>query len=413
MSAPLATVLGLAAFAVVLLTVILIHEAGHFVVAKLSGIRVDEFAFGFGPRLLSHRWGETVYSLRALPAGGFVRMAGMLGIEGEADAGPRNFRRASVPRRLATIVAGIVANLLLGATCMTVAATLPLPSTVVAGGAVSAAGMRSGDVITAVNGVSLDRSSPAVVGDQLHAATDKGAGMPLQLTFRGSDGASHAITVHPQLVLQIPGDVVMVVTAVNGHPVSMGDPVQVLGAGTPVTALGWRQGDPSRSVTREVTVRQSADLASTDTPDPSAAWRLGYGPDAPGAPLPTAVTSGLESVPRFVSMTVGALAQHGTAGLSGPIGIYAVSSQAARNGAADFIAVIGEVSLSVAFLNVLPIPFLDGGRLLFIVIEAVRRRSLDPRIELTATAVGLALLVTAAVFITVGDASHFSSLGNP
>ncbi len=113
-------VTGIAAVILVLLVVVLVHEGGHFVLAKWAGVRVDEFAFGFGPRLWAHRRGETTYSLRAIPAGGYVKMAGMLGLEGEADAGERNFYRASIPKRMMVILAGIVANMILAGLLFTV-----------------------------------------------------------------------------------------------------------------------------------------------------------------------------------------------------------------------------------------------------------------------------------------------------
>ncbi|MFZ2034256.1 MAG: site-2 protease family protein, partial [Candidatus Dormiibacterota bacterium] len=103
------------AFILVLVSVITVHEFGHFAVGKLSGIKVEEFSIGFGPKLYSRTVGETLYAIRAIPAGGFVRMAGMLGLTGESDAGDRNFYRASRPRRFATVAAGIVSNFIFGA----------------------------------------------------------------------------------------------------------------------------------------------------------------------------------------------------------------------------------------------------------------------------------------------------------
>ena len=90
------------AIVLTLFVIVTIHELGHYLFAKWSGIRVDEFAIGFGPRVYGIRRGETLYSIRLIPAGGFVRMAGMMGIEGEPDAGERNFYRASIPRKSAT-----------------------------------------------------------------------------------------------------------------------------------------------------------------------------------------------------------------------------------------------------------------------------------------------------------------------
>ena len=120
-------VLGPLAFVAVIVVVISVHEFGHFVFGKVFGIRVDEFAIGFGPRVISRQWGETVYAIRAIPLGGFVRMAGMIGHESEADAGERNFYRASIPKRLITLLAGVTFNVILGGILFTVVAMLPRP----------------------------------------------------------------------------------------------------------------------------------------------------------------------------------------------------------------------------------------------------------------------------------------------
>src|ERR1700719_1812094 len=116
------------AFILVLVSVITVHEFGHFAVGKLSGIKVEEFAIGFGPKLYSRRFGETLYAIRAIPAGGFVRMAGMLGLTGESDAGERNFYRASRPRRFATVSAGIIANFIFGGFIFAIVDMQPTPS---------------------------------------------------------------------------------------------------------------------------------------------------------------------------------------------------------------------------------------------------------------------------------------------
>ena len=101
--------------AIVGLVVIVVgfHELGHFSFGKLFGIRVDEFSIGFGKRLFSRQKGETTYSVRMIPLGGYVKMAGMLNHPREADAGERNFYRAAVPKRLITLRAGVLFNVIL------------------------------------------------------------------------------------------------------------------------------------------------------------------------------------------------------------------------------------------------------------------------------------------------------------
>src|SRR5450432_2294129 len=144
-----------AAFLLVLVTVITVHEGGHFIVGKLSGIQVDEFSVGFGPKLYSKKIGETLYAVRAIPAGGFVHMAGMLGLVGESDAGDRNFYRASRPRRFATVAAGIVVNFLFGGLIFAIVDLQPTPYFFDSHAASGAAGLKSGDTIVAINGATI------------------------------------------------------------------------------------------------------------------------------------------------------------------------------------------------------------------------------------------------------------------
>src|SRR5207253_7734870 len=164
---------------ITLLAVVLVHECGHFSVAKLAHIRVDEFAVGFGPKVFWRRRGETLYSLRAIPAGGFVRMPGMLGLEGEPDAGDRNFYRASKPRRFSTLAAGIVFNFVFAGLCFTAVNMAPTPSRVLAGGPLATAGVGDGATIIAIDGVAVRHDTPPDVTTDLHAATARSQGRPL------------------------------------------------------------------------------------------------------------------------------------------------------------------------------------------------------------------------------------------
>ena len=165
------------AFLVLITIVVVVHEGGHYTLAKLSGIRVDEFFVGFGPRVVSFRRGDTEYGIRALPVGGFVRMPGMLGLEGEADAGERNFYRATVPRRLATIAAGVIFNLVFGALCLTVVAAQASPSYVPAGEPTARAGLVNGDVILSIGGSTISYASPTATDDDFYSrrAAEPGA----------------------------------------------------------------------------------------------------------------------------------------------------------------------------------------------------------------------------------------------
>jgi regulator of sigma E protease len=423
----MSVLLGILGFLLLLTVVVVIHESGHYVLAKLSGVRVDEFAIGFGPRLLAKKLGETVYSVRALPLGGFVRMPGMLGLEGEADAGERNFYRASMPRRIATLVAGVLANFLLGAVCFTVVFAHTVPPRVAPGEAAAQGGLKDGDVITAIGGITIDTTSNESIAAGLHQATQLSRGADLTVVYRSADGSTRQTRVHPQLVLYGPGlpqdddNTPIVITAVEGRAVGTGDPRELLGNGGAVTVSGFRLHDIASGTGGDAygpaTVR-GVDNGDGGGAEPQAAWRIGYATGQPGEPLLTAARDGVLAIPEFVTSTAGAIGDlfvhpSTAAGqFSGPVGIAAETGSTVKEGWIAYIGEIGLVSLSLGFLNVLPIPFLDGGRLLFLVIEAVRHRRMDPRREAAVHAAGLALLILVVVLITIGDIHNLSS-GSP
>jgi regulator of sigma E protease len=421
-----------AAFLLVLVTVITVHEGGHFIVGKLSGIQVDEFSVGFGPKLYSRKIGETLYAVRAIPAGGFVRMAGMLGLVGESDAGDRNFYRASRPRRFATVAAGIVVNFLFGGLIFAIVDMQPTPYFFDAHAASGAAGLKSGDTIVAINGLQIREDTINHVTTDLHHATTTSQGHPLTVVYRGSDGSLHSTILTPRLNISNivtnqstvaggklpPGG--LVVTAINGQPVGTGDPAALLGGGSPVAISGYlanADGSASKSFTN-VTVSGITDGYPANNAI-HAAWLMGVAPGYDGDSPPAAIANGFTAIPTFIwSEFTGiyGLIVHppqggvnGPEGFTGPVGIAQETATATNNGFLGpngLLWWIGFISMNLGFVNMLPIPFLDGGKLLFILIESVRRRRLNPKVEAVITAVGLAVIVVFAVYVTIGDVSR-------
>ena len=435
------TVVG--AIILVLLTVVLVHEGGHFLVGKLCGIRVDEFSVGFGPRIAAKTVGETTYSLRVLPAGGYVRMAGMLGLEGEADAGDRNFYRATIPKRLATILAGIVANMIFAGLLFTVINMWPNSSHIQPGAAAQLAGLHDGDVIVSVDGQPIRHDTAADVTTDLHAATARADGRPMTVVY-SSGGSSHTVVVTPSLTLingiqppvttspgatatpsagvaavhtlaDLPFGVEFVVTAVNGQPVPAGDPATVLANGTTVSGFvinadGSRGASYSNLTATRVTTGGGANGTL------QAAWRLGVTPNSDGEPPVQALADGFGQIPTFVTTTFSDLGNlitnpksggiTGPQGLSGPVGIVRETVTATHQGGRSLAFWIAFISMNLGLVNVLPIPFLDGGKAVLILLEAVRRRRLDPRREALIYAVGLAIVVVFVIYVTIGDVSR-------
>jgi regulator of sigma E protease len=420
------------AFILVLVSVITIHEFGHFLVGKLSGIKVEEFAIGFGPKLYSRKIGETLYAIRAIPAGGFVRMAGMLGLTGESDAGERNFYRATRPRRFATVSAGIIANFIFGGLIFAIVDMQPTPYVFDAHAASGAAGLRSGDTILAINSSTIRQDNIADVTTDLHHATTASQGHPMAVEYRASDGSIHNTTLTPRLIVanviadqstvaggKLPAGG-LAITSINGSPVGTGDPSQLLGGGSPVTISGYLEnedGSPAKSFTN-VTVSGIKDGYPTNNAI-RAAWIMGVVPGFNGLSAPAAVASGFSAIPGFVWGEVTGIyglivhppqgGINGPQGFTGPVGIAQETATATNNGFLGpngLVWWIGFISLNLGFVNMLPIPFLDGGKLLFILIESVRRRRLNPKVEAAITAVGLAVIVVFAVYVTIGDVSR-------
>ncbi len=407
------------AFILLIFTVVIVHEGGHFVFAKLSGVQVDEFAIGFGPRLVAKRWGDTVYAIRALPLGGFVRMAGMLGLEGEADAGERNFYRATIPKRFITIAAGVIFNFVFAAACFAVVGMQSTPSHILSGSPAQHAGLHDGDTILAVNGVAIRRDSQAHVTADLHAATSTSLGRPLTVRVSSAGGVTRAVTITPELIV-VNADTSgtapvgeLIVTGIDGAPVGSGDPARLVDGAKLDGHLENADGSPGKAFSGVTFTHVGAGFGS---PAPTvAAWLLGIQSGQDGKPLLAAIGDGFTAIPTFIHDTVTGIYHlittpsagglNGKNGLSGPVGIAQATVTATNGGGTSYLQWIGFVSMNLGFVNLIPIPFLDGGKLLFLLIEAVRRRRLDPRHEALAYAIGLALVVVFAVYVTIGDVS--------
>ncbi|MBV8194226.1 MAG: RIP metalloprotease, partial [Candidatus Dormibacteraeota bacterium] len=339
------------------------------------------------------------------------------------DAGERNFYRASKTRRFLTIAAGIVFNLVFAGLCFTAVLMAPTPSQVISGGALASAGVGNGATITAINGQSIRHDTPQDVVTDLHAATGASDGAPMHITYQASDGGTHMIDVRPQLVVTIPTQTaslapgLYVVTAVNGKSVGTGAPSSLLGSGGPVAISGYEEGAPANTFTEASISGVRAAGSSSNTIQ--AMWLIGFVAGFDGEPFPTAVSDGFRAIPDIVRteavgvyqlVTVPSLGGvNGPNGLLGPVGIAQQTVAAAQGGIfgeQGLVWWIGFVSLAIGIFNVLPIPFLDGGKIFFILLEAVRHKRADPRIEAVASAIGLALLVLLLIYVTIGNVSR-------
>ena len=359
-------------FLLILVLLILVHEFGHFVVAKAFGIRVDEFGIFFPPRLWSIKVRETTYSLNALPFGGFVKIFGENPSSAETTEGAaRNHRSFSNKPRLvqaAVIVAGIICNLLFAWLALSAGYVVGIPTSVEHAGVGVVQGARA--TITSVLPHSPAEVAGLKSGDTVQAARTGLAELP---SGPGADALQAFILEHQD------ESVVLSVIRNNEEKAFLAKPVDGLAQGHKAIGIGLD------------------DVGVLQLP-PHLALVQGA---VLGAHMTTAIAGGLW----------GLLSQalHGTANLAdvaGPIGIVGIGASAVQEGFVATILLTALISINLAIINVLPIPGLDGGRLLFIAIEAITRRPISERLAVRLTIAGFALLVTLMLVVSYNDILH-------
>jgi len=317
------------------------HEAGHLVLARLMGMRVETFSLGFGPRIAGFKRGETEYRLSALPLGGYCKIAGFTPDDPAAQdlTDPGSYVNKPAWRRFLVIAAGPGVNYLVAFLLIAVLYVsngfLDLGTTrieVIPGGPAAAAGLQSGDQVLAVDGV------PVESFDDFRRELQKPGAPPERKIDVVRSGARQAFTVRPE----------------NGT----------------------------------ISVKLAHVLV-----------RL---------PLAQALPRALRDVWDLNAATVRALWDvvrgKGTASLAGPIAIVRQASAEVQRGLADFAGILANISVGLALFNFLPVPALDGGRLVFLGYELVTRRRVNQRFESVVHVMGLLLLLGLLVSVVVfGD----------
>lgn len=358
-------------FILVLVALIVVHEFGHFVVAKLSGMKVDEFGIGYPPRAWGFRRGETEYTLNWLPFGGFVKIYG----EDEQDRveAAHDSARAfgSRPRILQALVlvAGIAMNLffawiLLSATLAigtqralspeevaTTADAVLLIATVVPGSPAGAAGLVPGDAILSVAAPGGEYVGVEPEGFTTFVSAHQ-AGTPLTLHVRNVKDEERAVTV---------ASATGVLTA-NPSRAALGIAVATVGT----AKVPWMEAPVEGArLTWEVTKETAVGL-----------WHF---------------FSGLATFTADLTQ------------VSGPVGIVGAVGTASSHGFAALLSLTAIISINLALINLIPIPALDGGRLLFVIIESIIRRPLPVAATRAVNTVGFGLLILLMVVVTAHD----------
>jgi regulator of sigma E protease len=335
---------------------IFVHELGHFLVAKLSGVQVLRFSLGFGPKVVGTRYGETEYVVSLVPLGGYVKMLGEDdGEASEAVADPsRSFAHQPLYKRFAIVFAGPFSNLASSWACLVIVALfygILVPSNVpTVGGLVHGlpgekAGLLVHDLVLSVNGEEIS------TWDQLveHTVGSKGSAMTLKVK-RGDTIVDVTVVPEKQATVNIFGETV-------------GEAYRI----------GIERG--------------------TDT-EPVAAI------EAPWLAAKQVYFYSQLIVLSLVKMAQGKISAHD---LGGPITIARIAGQRAQSGLKSLLEFMAFLGVNLGVLNLLPIPILDGGHLFFFATEAVIRRPVQGRVREVAQQVGLFLLVSLMLFAVYND----------
>lgn len=324
----------------VFLMVILFHEFGHFIVAKMVGIRVNEFSIGMGPKIFQKKKGETKYSIRALPIGGYVSMEG----EDENSEDPRSFNKVPALSRIAVVAAGAIMNFILAMIVFSIVSfNAGMPTTTILetikNSPAEKVGMKPGDVIVSINNEQI-KNWDSIVNEISNSNPKE----DMEVTIlRNEEKIDYLLK--PEI------------------------------------------GDNNRIIIGIVPVSQKSFFSSIKGGFEKTGFMLKLMFD-------------------FIKMAF--RGQVSTKDLSGPVGVIYTIGEAAKYGFINLIYLMGFISVNLGFFNLLPLPALDGSRIVFLFIEIIRGKAIDPEKEGFIHFIGFVLLILLMITVTYSDVIRFN-----
>lgn len=330
--------------------IILVHEFGHFICAKKSGVHIYEFSIGMGPVIYTHKGKDKInYNLRAFPIGGFVSMAGEV-YEDAGDKVNKNDYMCNKKwwQRLIILVAGVFNNFLLAIILLFVSALIwggttlkPVVKNAVEGLPMSNAGIKAGDTITAINGYKINTWDVAQI-----VLVMKNKNEYYTFEIKHEDGSKDTYQVIP-----------------NVSKDADGNETKVFGVEVENSSLSGLGGSLEYAFTKFGSIVESMWLTVT-------------------------------------GLITGKIS---TSALSGPVGMYKVVDDGVSLGLNYMIYLTAFLSINVGFINILPFPAFDGGRVFFLIIEMIRRKPVNAKFENTCHMIGFFLLLVLMIYITIQD----------
>lgn len=341
--------MGIVWFILILGAIVLVHEFGHFIFSKLFGVYVYEFSIGMGPKLLHYKKkkGETEYCLRLIPIGGFVSLAGEDADDNSKIPDDRKLYNKPVWQRFIIMVAGATFNFIFAFVLLFIMALIyggasmkPIIANVVEGNPADIAGVEVGDTIVSIDGQKTSSWSEV----QLYISTSDGK--ELDFVLKDKKGNKREVTITPEVVEDAEGNKSYLVGIALDSTKKTGF----------INAIKY----------------------ATET--------TGY-------------------LFRLMFITLEQLFTGGVGvnDLSGPVGIYTVVSDQAKEGFENLMYLAAYLSVNVGVINLIPFPAFDGGRVLFLIIEKIRKKPVKAKTEALVNSIGFCLLILLMIVVTFND----------
>ena len=337
--------------------IILVHEFGHFIWAKTFGVHIYEFSIGMGPLLHTHKGKKDGinYNIRAIPIGGFVSMAGEVYDSGEVDENNKKIKKDKLMcnkkwwQRLIILVAGVVNNFILAIVILFIytliwggGAITPKVLNVVEDKPAAAAGLKSGDVITSINGYNVSSWDKAQI-----ILYYKNTNEYYTFEVKHTDGTKEEIKIKPEIIKD-----------------------EETGAESKLFGIQIDAEDTSNVFKSFIySIRKFNSI----------------------------ISSMVYTIWGLISGKIGLSA------LSGPVGIYEVVGETINYGINYFLYILAFLSINVGFINILPFPAFDGGHILFLIIEKIKGSPVNAKIENTCHLIGFILIFLLMIVVTISD----------